>query len=117
MAFEHLLALSESIAFHEDIGRKALAARIEELNSACREGLAAMKHVTLHTPRRSELAGPIACFEVAGLSAEDVTSRLAAKKIRTNASPYAASYARIAAGVMNTPEEVDRALAAVRSLA
>jgi selenocysteine lyase/cysteine desulfurase len=117
VAFEHLLALSESIAFHEDIGRPALAARIAELNSRCRDGLSGMKHVTLHTPRSADLAGPIACFEVAGLSADEVTSRLTAKKIRTNASPYAVSYARIAVGVMNTPEEVDRALAAVRLLA
>jgi selenocysteine lyase/cysteine desulfurase len=117
VAFEHLLALGESIAFHEEIGRPALAARIAELNSRCREGLAGMKHVTLHTPRSSELAGPVACFEVRGLSAEEVTNRLAAKRIRTNTSPYATSYARIAVGIMNTPEEVDRALAAVRSLA
>jgi len=117
VAFEHLLALSESIAFHDDIGRPALAARIAELNSRCRDGLSGMKHVTLHTPRSADLAGPIACFEVAGLTAEEVTSRLAVKKIRTNASPYAVSYARIAVGVMNTPDEVDRALAAVRSLA
>ena len=115
-AFEHLLALSESIAFHEDIGRTALAARIRDLNQRCRDFLSGMKHVTLHTPRSNDLAGPITCFEVKGLSAEEVTTRLTAKGIRTNASPYAVSYARIAAGIMNTPEDVDRAVAAVRSL-
>jgi len=116
IAFEHLLALREAVAFHEDIGRAALAARISELNLACREGLSRMKHVTLHTPLSESLAGPIACFEVAGMSAEQVTARLAQRKLRTNASPYAASYARIAAGVMNTHEDVEAALAAVRSL-
>ena len=32
-------------------------------------------------------------------------------------SPYATSYARLAPGLLNSPEEVDQVLAAVRSLA
>jgi selenocysteine lyase/cysteine desulfurase len=56
-------------------------------------------------------------YEVAGVSAEHVAERLAAKKIRTNSSPYRTSYARVAAGIMNSPEDVDLVLREIRALA
>jgi hypothetical protein len=53
---------------------------------------------------------------VAGLTAEQVVQRLAAKKIRTTTSPYRTSYARVSAGIMNFPEEIDLVLRAIREL-
>ena len=52
-----------------------------------------------------------------GLTAEDVATRLAARRIRTSSSPYKTSYARVAAGIMNTPEEIDTVLKEIRALA
>ena len=40
-----------------------------------------------------------------------------AKKIRTSDSPYKVSYARVSAGIMNSPEDVDTVLRALRELA
>ncbi len=40
---------------------------------------------------------------------------LLARKIIASTSPYAVSYARLSAGLMNSPEEVDQAVAAVRA--
>ena len=40
-----------------------------------------------------------------------------AKKIIASDSPYATSYARLTPGLLNTPEEVDRAVAEVKALA
>ena len=48
------------------------------------------------------VAGVQFLLDGAALGAEDTTS------------PYAVSYARLSAGLMNTPEEVDRAVAEVR---
>jgi selenocysteine lyase/cysteine desulfurase len=53
---------------------------------------------------------------VAGVDAEEVTRRLLAKRIRTSSSPYKVSYARVAAGVMNFPEEIDRVLGEIRAM-
>ena len=117
LAYEHLLAVPAAIEFQRSIGRDRIAARIAELNTAFREGLAGMTGVVLHTPRSPALSGGISCFEVAGTKAEDVTSRLTAKRIRTSASPYKVSYPRVAAGIMNSPEDIDTVLREIRSIA
>ena len=116
-AFEHLLAVTAAVEFHRAIGRDRIAARIRELNAAFREGAAAIRGVTLHTPRDPDLSAGISCFEVAGLTPADIEARLAAKHIRTNSSPYKVSYARVAAGIMNFPDEIDRVLSEIRMLA
>ena len=117
LAFEYFLAIPAAVELHRSIGRDQIAQRVAELNTAFREGAASIRGVTLHTPRDPGLSAGISCFEVAGLSAEAVTQRLAERKLRTNNSPYRTSYARVAAGVMNTPEEIERALRAIRELA
>ena len=67
-----------------------------------------MAGVTLHTPRDQALSGGLSCFEVAGVKPEEVAKRLADKRIRTSSSPYKVSYARVAAGIMNVPDEIER---------
>ena len=116
LAYEHLLAIPAAVELHRTIGRDRIAARIRELNTAFREGAAKMTGVTLHTPRDPELSGGLSCFEVAGVKAEEVAHRLAEKRIRTSSSPYKISYARVAAGVMNSPDEIERVLREIRAL-
>jgi len=41
---------------------------------------------------------------------------LLTRKVIASTSPYAVSYARLSASIFNTPEEVDRAVGAVRAL-
>jgi selenocysteine lyase/cysteine desulfurase len=117
LAYEHFFALTRAAEFHRDLGRDRIAARIAELNGQVREGLAKIPGVTLRTPRDPAINAGITCFEVAGQSVSGVVKRLAEKKIRATASPYAVPYARYAAGIMNRPAELDTALAAVRDLA
>jgi len=54
---------------------------------------------------------------VEGLSPDAVVKALLARKIVASTSPYKVSHARLAAGLFNTPKEVDTAVAAVRTLA
>jgi selenocysteine lyase/cysteine desulfurase len=117
LAFEHLLAIPAAVALHRTIGRDRIAARVRELNTAFRDAAAKMTGVTLHTPRDPELSGGLSCFEVEGLKAEEVTNRLADQRIRTSSSPYKVSYARVAAGIMNVPDEIERVLREIRALA
>lgn len=117
LAYENFLALPAAFEFQRALGRERIAARVAELNGALRDGLARVPGVTLHTPRDPALAAGINCFEVAGRTAVEVVARLAERKIRATASPYRVSYARLAAGIMNLPGEIDTALAAVRALA
>jgi isopenicillin-N epimerase len=115
-AFEHVLAIPAAVELHTSIGRDRIAARVRNLNLAFREGAAKIGGVTLHTPRDPDLSAGISCFEVAGVKPDQVAIRLEEKKIRTNSSPYKVSYARVAAGVMNFPEEIDHVLRELRTM-
>ena len=116
-AYEHQWAMGAAFRFHEKIGRGRVAARIRELNDQCKAGLAAMRNVTLHTPYDPALSAGICAFEVAGVSPEDVVKRLHERRIIASTSPYRVSYARLAPSLVNSPEEVESALRAVREIA
>lgn len=116
IAYEHHLAIPAAVDLHRTIGRANVAARITELNAAFRDGAAKLPRVTLHTPRDPNLSGGLSCFEVAGLNPQQVADKLAEQKIRTNSSPYKVSYARVSAGIMNFPEDIERVLQAIRRL-
>lgn len=116
LAYEHQWAMAAAFRMHAQIGRARIAGRIRELNQRCKEGLAAIDGVTLHTPRDPALSAGVNCFEVAGMKPDDVVAKLLERRIVASSSPYAVSYVRLSAGIMNTPEEVDTAVAAVREL-
>jgi selenocysteine lyase/cysteine desulfurase len=116
-SFEHRWALDRAFALHLEIGKARITARIAELNSQIKDGLAGMSHVTLHTPRDPSLSAGLVCFEVAGLAPDAVVDRLRAQRIIATTTPYSPSYARLAAGIFNTPDEVETVLREVRALA
>ena len=116
-AYEHRWALTEAFRFHQKIGKARVTARIHELGKRCREGLAAIPKVKLRTPMFETLSSGITCFEIDGLLPKAIVERLLARKIVASDSPYLASYARLTPGLLNTPEEVDRAVAEVKTIA
>jgi isopenicillin-N epimerase len=81
-----------------------------------KEGLSQMSHVTLYTPRDDNLCAGIVCFDVDGLSPSQVVSQLKKRKIIASITPYSPSYARLTPGVYNTPQQMDRVLAAIQEL-
>ena len=116
-SFDHRWALPEAFRFHERIGRARVTARIHELAARCKDGLAKLPKVKLHTPRAEALSAGLVCFEVEGLEPKAVVKRLEARKIVASDTPYAPSYARLTPSLLNTPEEVDRTVAEVAALA
>jgi selenocysteine lyase/cysteine desulfurase len=117
LAYEHVFAVSEAIAFHRALGRDRVARRIGELNQSFRDELAKLSGVVVHTPRDPSLAAGIVAFEVDGIAPEVVVARLRERRIHATASPYAVSFVRVAGGVMNSPAEVEATVAAVHALA
>ena len=115
-SFEHRWALADAFRFHGRIGKARVAARIHALNSRLKQGLAAMPHVTLLTPRAEALSAGIVVFSVDRLSPGAVIASLARRRIVATVTPYSPSHARLAPGLLNTPGEVDRVLAAIRAL-
>ena len=116
-AFEHYWALADAFALHQEIGKARIHARIHELNRHAKEGLAAMKHVKLHTPLSSAVSSGIVCFEVDGMKPDAVVDKLQAAKIIASVTPYRPPLARIAASLVSSHEDVDAALRAIRALA
>jgi selenocysteine lyase/cysteine desulfurase len=91
--------------------------RIQDLNDQLKQGLAAMRRITLHTPLPHELSAGIVCFEVAGMSPDQVVRELRRKGIVASVTPYATQYARVAPGLVNTEAEIETVLKEIRELA
>ncbi len=115
-SFEHRWALGEAFRFHSQIGKGRVAARIHALNRRLKTGLAAMPHVRLLTPPSDALSAGIIVFSVERLSPSAVVAALRRRRIVATETPYSPSYPRLAPGLLNTPGEVDRVLAAIRAL-
>jgi len=103
-SFEHRWALAQAFDLHRQLGRTRVTARIHALNRQLKGGLAAMPHVRLRTLVDENVSAGLVCFEAAGLSPQQVVDRLRSDRIIATVTPYATSYARLAAGVMNSPE-------------
>ncbi|WP_413933429.1 aminotransferase class V-fold PLP-dependent enzyme [Nitrospira sp. BLG_1] len=115
-SFEHRWALDEAFLFHKTIGKSKVTQRIYELNQQLKQGLAAMPHVTLHTPMTQDLSAGIVCFEVAGLAPRQVVEKLRQRNIVASVTPYATKYARLAPSLINSAEEIDTTLRAINEL-
>ncbi len=116
-AFEYEWALPAAFAFHKQIGRARIAERIHNLNDQCKEGLAAMPHIKLYTPKGNKLSAGLVCFDVKGMKAEGVVKKLLAKGVIASTSPYKNSYARLAPSLLNTSEEIETTLKQIRAMA
>jgi selenocysteine lyase/cysteine desulfurase len=116
-AYEHQWAMGAAFRFHAKIGRKRIADRIRALNTQCKDGLAKIDGVTLHTPRDPALSAGVICFEVKGVPPADVVKRLLEKRIIASTSPYRVTYVRLAPSLINDEQEVETAIRAVRDIA
>jgi selenocysteine lyase/cysteine desulfurase len=73
--------------------------------------------VRLVTPLGESVSAGIVCFDVDGMSAGETVAHLFARGVVATVTPYATTHARLAPSVLNLPEEVDAAIAAVRGIA
>ncbi|MBV9543082.1 MAG: aminotransferase class V-fold PLP-dependent enzyme [Chloroflexi bacterium] len=115
-SFEHRWALSAAFELHQQIGRTAVAQRIHDLNGMLKAGLAALPNVRLITPVDGDLSAGLVCFQVNGLAPEQVVERLHARGIIASVTPYATAYARLAAAIFNSEQEVDAVVREVAAL-
>ena len=115
-SFEHRWALGEAFRIHLSIGKAKIEARIHSLAARLKKGLAKIDHVTLKTPLADSLSAGIVCFTVDGMSPSAVVTALRNRRIIATVTPYSPTYARLAPGIVNTLDEVDQALEAIRKL-
>lgn len=116
LAFENQWGVIEAFEFIKKIGRKRIADRVAQLNGGLKKGLEEMTHVTLHTPLQPELSAGIVCCEVKGLTPREVVAALKNSRIVASATPYRHSTVRFSAGIVNSPEDIEKTLAVMASL-
>ena len=116
-AFEHRWALEQAFDFLRDIGKDRIAERTHELARRLKEGLIEIPRVQLITPLPESVSSGIVCFDVEGMSAATAVGRLADRGIVATVTPYATAYARLGPSIVNSPDDVDAAIAAVREVA
>jgi selenocysteine lyase/cysteine desulfurase len=116
-SFEHRWALGEAFRFHLAVGKRRVAERTRAQATQLKEGLRAMRHVRLATPMSAALSAGIVCFEVDGYEPGEVVGRLADAKVMASVTPYDHPLVRLGPSIVTGPEDVERALRAVRSLA
>jgi selenocysteine lyase/cysteine desulfurase len=116
--FEHQWSMAEAFEFHDEVGgRSGVRDRIHSLAGHLRDELDAMRGVRLRTPLAPDLSSGIVAFDVEGLSTEEAVDRLADRGIIGSVAPYGHSHARFSPGLLNTEDELERALEAVRDIA
>lgn len=115
-AFEHVWSMGEAFQFLQMVGKEHVAVRTYELADQLKRGLAAMPHVRVQTPQGSQMSAGIVSFDVAGLSAASVVSRLRGWRILGSDAPYATPHVRLTPSIRNTPQDIAFALQAVAAM-
>ena len=115
-SLEYRWAMADAFEFRQAIGEERIRARVHALNRRCREGLAAMPHVTLHTPLPEELSAGITAFDVNGMKSDEAKRRLLDAGIIATVAPYPSALLRLTPGIFNTEAEIDRALEVIDAL-
>jgi selenocysteine lyase/cysteine desulfurase len=116
-AFEHRWALAEAFQFRRTIGPARAERRTHELATRLKHGLRDLRRVSLITPLAEELSAGLVCCSVEGIDPYDAVRRLAERhRVVASVTPYAQPYLRFGPSIVNSTADVDRTVAAVRTL-
>jgi selenocysteine lyase/cysteine desulfurase len=118
-SFEHRWALAEAIDFHAQLGgRSQVADETHKLATRLKQGLAAIRGVTVRTPADESLSAGLVCVDVGGTEALHVVERLRREhRVVASVTPYSTRYLRFGPSVANTADDVDSAIEAVAAVA
>jgi selenocysteine lyase/cysteine desulfurase len=116
-SFEHQWAIPAALALHNAIGPARITQRIHSLNQAMNEVLRTLPNVKIvYTPTDPQLNAGMVCFDMNGLTAQQTVNALLRENIIASTTPYAVPFARLAFGIMNNQQEVEKTAQALRSL-
>ena len=116
-SFEHRWALADAFAAQTRLGAGRVAAHTRDLAGALKDGLLGTAGVVLRTPRDDRLSAGIVCFEAGTRPAPEVVDRLqSAHRVIASVTPYREQYVRLGPSLVNSAEDVEAALDAVRAL-
>ncbi|SDL02092.1 aminotransferase class V-fold PLP-dependent enzyme [Nonomuraea jiangxiensis] len=115
-AFEHRWAMTQAFGFMMAIGKDRVQRRTQELATRLKAGLAGLPQVTLATPTAPELSAGLVCCSVTGLSPGEAVQRLHERKVKASVTPYSPALLRFGTSIVTSPEQVDAAIEAMKTL-
>jgi isopenicillin-N epimerase len=114
---ETILAISEALAFHQQIGSAAKEAKLRSLTQYWLERVRAVPGLRLHTPAGRSLSCGITCVELAGVGAGPLRQWLLEKRqiltMDVTRRTKEFSGVRISPGLSTTNAELDRLVQAL----
>jgi selenocysteine lyase/cysteine desulfurase len=109
-SFEQRWALDEAFAFHEAIGKDAIASRTSLQATTLKQGLAEIDGVELVTPIDPRLSAGIVCVDIPGGDPFSLVAPLRDAGIVATITPYDVPYLRFGPSIATTPDDVDALL-------
>jgi len=120
------VGLTAAIEYLEKLGMERVQEHERDLTTRTVNGLAALAGVTVYGPRQPDHRGAVVSFSVADLHPHDVAALLDAEGIAVRAGHHCAQplmrclgvvgTSRATFSVFNSPDEIDRLVAAVSGL-
>jgi selenocysteine lyase/cysteine desulfurase len=110
-----LAGLDAALDFHNGIGPENIHQRIKYLGDSLRDGLRRIPGVTIHTSNNPAMCAGISVFGVDGVTAAQLQDEFWNRgRLRPRASGIGV---RLSTHIFNSPQEVEKTLGIVRSLA
>ena len=110
-----LAGLDAALDFHNGIGAENVHKRIKYLGDTLRDGLRRIPGVTIHTSADPAMSAGISVFGVEGVTAAQLQDEFWKRgRLRPRASGIGV---RLSTHIFNSPQEVEKTLSVVRSLA
>ena len=111
-----LAGLDASVDFFNTIGEDRWIGRIKELGDQLRSGLQKMDHVTIHSSTHPDMTAGITTYAVAGMDGPTLQKTMWERE-KLQPRSVGKPLLRHSVHIYNSKEEIDRALAIVKSLA
>lgn len=111
-AFEHRWAMGKAFELHLQLGKAEVQERIHQLNDRLKERLREHKQIQLVTPRSREFSAGFTFFRIKDRDPDAVAAFLADNKVMADAvNRDVGPVIRLAPGLLNNEQEIDRAMA------
>lgn len=120
-AYEYFWALEAAFRFLLHIGKKDIHDRVHGFARRLKQGLVSIPGTTLRTPMSDQQSSGIVCFDVDGLTPDQVLDVLAKKHaIRGTESSWDATagrtHVRLSVSILNEDADIDDVLTAINDL-
>ena len=117
-SFEHRWAADEAFKLHLDLGKADVQTRIHELNTYAKNRLLEQPRIELVTPQSPQLSAGFTFFRIKDMDCEKIASGLMQNRVVCDSVDRdVGPVIRIAPGLLNSENEIDRFMALLNKTA